>query len=81
MTLDEAKQYLKKAITEDGSLFGGDDLVLFRGCNYVAYPDERSTNADRFVYLDGRFSADDLEAIVVYMRQAPHPPFGESNVL
>jgi hypothetical protein len=79
MTLDEAKLHLKEVITNNGTLFSEQSPDLFQqDVDYVAYPATHSTDINRVVHLDGRFSADDLEAIVVYMRQAPYPLFGET---
>lgn len=54
MTLDEAVKRLGKAVTETG---------LYSLGWYLGY-----NAGDGYAVLDGDFTADDLEAIAVYMR-------------
>lgn len=55
MTLEEAKNILRAEISKNGNLF----------CNspYIAYG-----KGEEAVTLDGDFTADELEAIAVFMR-------------
>jgi hypothetical protein len=55
LTLEEATAHLKSFVTDDGGLFS-------LGW-YLAWSSDRKEAT-----LDGRFEADDLEAIAVYMR-------------
>lgn len=55
MTFDEAKAYLGDTVTHAGNLY---ELGWYLAWN----------KTEGFAVLDGEFSADDLEAIAVYMR-------------
>jgi hypothetical protein len=60
MTLDEAKKILGDSLKQDGSVY---ELG-----QYMCY-----SPGDETVCLDADFSADDLEALVVYMRATAKP--------
>jgi hypothetical protein len=54
MTLEEAKEHLRHFLVDNGIIGSGE---------YIEYYNEQA-----FAILDGEFTADDLEAIAVYMR-------------
>ncbi len=57
MTIDQAKFILKEFIQEDGDLFSGS--------KYISWSHELDSNE---VTLDDSFTIEELEAIVVYIR-------------
>ena len=62
MTFDEAKTILGDSVRPDGGLFNGGWYLAWPGAEGI----ESAT-------LDGRFTADELEAIAVYMRAQKEP--------